>query len=170
MRRKRVRVGDVFEIRLSGGRKAFGQYVFRDSTMGPLIQVYDLIVEGEVQPDEVLARLKEAKPLFRPVITGLYAAVRTGFWTVIGRLPIGEFIYPNFISVYYENDRPLSFWFLWNGERWIKLGYELPEEYKHLEFLVVWDPHDVVVRIETGKNPYERLIRGDVGTDPATCP
>ena len=30
----------------------------------------------------------------------------------------------------------------------------MPAEYKKLEFLVVWDPKNVVDRIETGKTPF----------------
>jgi hypothetical protein len=155
MGRKRVRVGDVFEIPLSDGRKAFGHYVFRDEKEGPLIQVFDLITEGEVQPEKVLERLKQAKPLFPPVITGVFAAVRTGLWRVIGRMPVQGFVYPKFISTFWDDKTGKArVWFLYDGEKDVSLGLKLPEEYKQLEFLVVWSPYDVVYRIETGEYPY----------------
>ena len=160
MSRKRIRVGDIFEIPLSDGRKAYGQYVFRDKKMGPLIQVFDLITEEEAQPHQLIDQLGNAKPLFPPVITGLFAAIRTGLWKIIGHMPVGEFVYPKFISTLHENYRQVGFWHLRDGENSIRLGRELPDEYKQLEFLVVWDPNDIPHRIETGENPYDRLING----------
>jgi len=156
MGRKRARVGDVFEIPLSDGRKAYGQYVFKDKEkMGPLIQVFDLIIEGEIQPEQVLERLRNAGPLFPPVITGVSAAVRTGLWRVIGRLPVQGFVYPKFVAAFYdEKTGKARRWFLYDGEKYIPLGPELPEEYKQFEYLVVWSPYDVVHRIETGEYPY----------------
>jgi len=159
MTQKRIRVGDVFEIPLSDGRKAYGQYVFKDKKMGPLIQVFDLITAGEVQLDQVLEQLKRANPLFPPVITGLFAAVRTGLWKVIGQVPVGEFIYPRFVSTMHDEEyQAVSFWYLWDGEKSVRLGRKLPRKYRQLEFLVGWDPHDISHRIETGENPYDKLI------------
>jgi hypothetical protein len=151
MARQGVKVGDVFEIPLSDGRKAYGQYVFLDQKMGPLVQIFDLICEDEIQLDQ----LKEAKPLFPPVITGLLAAIRTGLWRVIGHMPVEGFVYPNFVSTFY-NDKTgqAGVWFLWDGKKSKRIGDKLPEKCKQLEFLVVWDPHDVVHRIETGEYPY----------------
>ena len=173
MGQKRVRVGDVFEIPLSDGRKAYGQYVFRDKKMGPLVQVFDLITEGDLPPEEVLERLKSAKPLFPPVITGVFAAVRTGLWKVIGRLPIREFTYPKFVSTFYDQKTGKArIWFLYDGEKDIRIGPELPEEYKQLEFLMVWSPYDVMYRIETGEYPYPYgdLIRYNKFTPRETSP
>jgi hypothetical protein len=155
MGQKRVRVGDVFEIPLSDGRRAYGHYVFRDSRMGPLIQVYDLIVEGDRESHQVLDQLGHAKPSFPPVITGVYAAVRTGLWKVIGRLPVEKFEYPSFVENNYdEKTGEARTWFLWNGEKYVRIGLELPGQYRNLEFLVVWSPYDVAKRIETGEYPY----------------
>lgn len=66
-----IRVGDLFEIPLSDGRKAYGQHIFKDK-MGPLIQVFAIITYQNIVPEQ----LKSAKPLFRPVITGLFAAIK----------------------------------------------------------------------------------------------
>jgi hypothetical protein len=93
-----VKIGDIVEIPLSGGRKAFGQYVFMDRKNGPLLQVFDLITDREFD----LERLRNANPLFPPVITGLFAAVRTGFWRVVGHMPVEEFVYPKFVSTLYN--------------------------------------------------------------------
>jgi len=157
--RKRIRIGDIFEIPLSDGRKAYGQYVFWDQEEGPLIQVFDLILEADEPSDTVVERLQRAKPLFPPVITGLQAAIRTGMWTIIGHSPIKDFKYPGFISVYHDKYIPRGNWLFWDGEQLTRLGSALPEEYKDYEFLVGWSPYDIPHRIETGENPYEEMIR-----------
>jgi len=159
MSRKRVKVGDIFEIPLSDGRIAYGQYVFFDTENGPLIRVFDLITEKKLQSEQLLEALKDAAPLFPPVFTGLFAAVRTGLWNVIGHTAVEEFVYPGFVSVMHEGYRPVSFWYIWDGEKWIQVGSKLPDQYKSLEFLAGWSPHDVAHRIETGQNPYEKMIR-----------
>ena len=41
-----------------------------------------------------------------------------------------------------------------SGKKERKLGKKLPKRYKKLEFLVVWSPHNVVERIETGEIPF----------------
>jgi hypothetical protein len=110
MSRKRIRVGGVFEIPLSNDKRAYGQYVFKDQKMGPLIQVFNLITEEKIGLD----RLKNAQPLFPPVITGLFAAIRTGIWKVIGYMPVEEFAYPKFVSTFFnEKTGEARVWFLW---------------------------------------------------------
>lgn len=145
-----VRIGDVFEIPLTYGRRTYGQYVFNDK-MGPLIQIFDLISENRIDIDS----LKHANPLFPPVITGLRAAIRAGLWTIIGRFAVEGFKYPGFISALYdEKTGEARMWYFWDGEKDIQLGVKLPEDYKKLEYLVVWSQGDVTRRIETGEYPY----------------
>jgi hypothetical protein len=158
MSKQRVRVGDIFQIPLSDGRVAYGQYVYRDKKHGPIIRVFDFISETETEFDKIKEQLAHAKLLFPPVITGVFAAVRTGLWKVVGRLPVNDFEYPNFINVLDENYQPISDWFLVTKDDTMRLGKKLPKKYKHLELLVVWSPYDVVHRIETGENPYREMI------------
>jgi hypothetical protein len=144
-------IGDIVEIPLSSGQKAYGQYVFWDHKMGPLIKIFDLQVDNEIK----LVEIKNAKPLFPPIITGLFAAVKKGLWKVVGNLPVIGFEYPGFIStIYDEKTGKARTWYLWNGSESIRIGDRLPEKYKNLEYLVVWSPYDVIDRIETGKYPY----------------
>lgn len=153
-----IKLGDVFELRLSNGRKAYGQFVHKDKVMGPLLQVFSLVTEKDATLDEIM----RSGPLFPPVITGLYAAVRKGLWKVVGHLPVENFIYPNFIRTLYDQETgKASIWFLWNGEKSIRIGSELTPEQKKLEYLAVWSPYDVVLRIEAGELPfpYGELIR-----------
>jgi hypothetical protein len=152
-----IKVGDVFEITLSDGRYAYGQYVFRDQKMGPIVQIFDLISEEHVS----IGQLGSVRSLFPPIITGLFAAIRTGMWKVIGRRPVEGFAYQNFVSTLFDDKTGKArIWFLWNGEKSIKLGPQLPKEYKNLEYLMVWNPPDVVKRIETGEYvfPFRELI------------
>lgn len=159
MTKQRVRVGDIFQIPLSDGRMAYGQYVYRDKKHGPIIRIFDVITEDDVDFDTIRDRLVRAQLLFPPVITGVYAAVKTGLWKVIGRLPVDDFEYPKFINVLDENYHPISDWFLITKDKTIRLGKRLPSKYKNLEILAVWSPYDVVHRIETGENPYEKMIK-----------
>jgi hypothetical protein len=146
---KKPKVGDIFEIPLSKGRKAYGQYLHH-SKMGPIVQVFDLISDN-VTIDQIVS----SNLLFPPVITGLYAAIKNGYWKVIGYRPILGFVHPKFVSTLYDQDTgKAGIWFLWNGEIDIQIGPVLPSEYKNLEFLVVWDPTNVVHRIETREMPF----------------
>jgi hypothetical protein len=158
MNRKGIKIGGIVEIPLSDGRKAYGQYVYKDQKMGPLIQVFDTVVQEELETEQLKDKLRRAKPLFPPIITGLFAAVRTGFWKVVAQMPVDRFVYPGFISAMHENYIQSGPWYLWNSDGWVQLGHELPKKYRHLEFLAVWEPHDVSHRIETGENPYDKLI------------
>ena len=152
-------IGDIFSIPLSNGGKAYAQYLHY-SKMGPIIQVFDLISASDVATDKLLL----SKFMFPPVITGLFAAIAGRSWKVIGNHPIKNFVHPKFISTLYnQKTGKAGIWFLWDGEREIKIGSVLPEEYKNLEFLIVWNPMNVVHRIETGEVPfpYADLIRNN---------
>lgn len=156
---RRIRVGDIFQIPLSHGRYAYGQYVYRDKKHGPIIRVFDVITEDKMEFDQIQKQLAYARLLFPPVITGIFAAIRTGMWKVIGNMPINDFEYPRFINVFDENYQPKSDWFLITEGETVRLGKKLPHAYKDLELLVVWSPHDIVHRIETGENPYAKMIQ-----------
>jgi hypothetical protein len=147
-----VKVGDLFEIPLSDSRKAVGHFVFKDNKNGPFIQIFDYIVDNEKW--NIQDAIK-SKYLFSPVITGLNAAIRVGLWHIIGRKPVINFTYPKFISSHW-NDKTgeVKNWFLWDGDKFIKLGPTLPDEYKILEYMVVWSPYDVIFRVETGIIPF----------------
>lgn len=155
---KKPALGDVFEIPLSGDKRAYGQFVYWDKENGPIIQVFNLISE-EVQPiDEIV----KSGPMFPPVITGLFAAIRQNVWRVIGHRPVDNFVYQPFVATMYNGKTgKAGKWFLWDGEKYIEIGERLPDELKKHEFLVVWSPYDIVDRIETGviPFPYKELIQ-----------
>ncbi len=157
MKRKRLKIGDVFEIPLSDGRKAYGQYVRADKDNGPMIRIFDLITKDNIQVDEII----NTPNMFPPLIVGLRAAIKTGMWTILGNSPINDFDPPYFISAMYDsiNDK-MGMWYLWDRSKseYIPLGYKLPGEYRELEQLVVWAAEDVAKRIETGNNPIDRWL------------
>ncbi len=146
-----LKIGDIFEMTLSDHRKAYGQYIYWDKKMGPLVQIFDLIFVDEINLEDLAA----AKPLFPPVITGLFAAVKTGLWNVIGNFPVKDFKYHPFVSTLFDQKTgEARIWFLWDGEKSIKLGYQLTASQKQLEYLTVWNPPNLMKRIETGEYPF----------------
>ncbi len=154
-----AKVGQVFEIPLSGQKKAFGQFLRKDK-MGPMIQVFNLISKDTPEINVIL----NSDQMFPPIFTGVTAALRNGFWKALVVTQVKYFEYPGFISNFHnEKTGTAGIWFYWNGEKSIRLGNELPEKYKNKEYLMVWDPHDVVLRIETGEYPfpYKDLIRNN---------
>lgn len=156
-----IKIGDIIEISLSNGHKAYGQLVCKDKQMGPLIQIFDLTNDKGI---EDIQQLKNVKPLFPPVITGVNAMVRQDLWKVIGHLPIETFVYPNFIrTLYDEKTGKAGTWYLWDGEKNIRIGSRLSDKHKKLEYLIVWSPFDLVERIETGVYPfpYGELIKNN---------
>lgn len=151
----RLKIGDIVEIPLSDGRRAYAQYVCWDRLMGPMIRVFDLIAEERVDID----LLRDAGLLFPPIFTGLHAAVRAGLWRVVGRLPVDDFVYPKFIWPLYDDKvDQVRDWSLWDGQKETHLGRKLPEKYRGLEQLVAWAPEDVAERIRTGQNPLDFIL------------
>jgi hypothetical protein len=146
-----IKIGDVFVIPISGNRKAYGQYVCK-SKSGPMIKVFNIITgEKEASLDE----LGIAGSLFPPVITGLNAAIRMGLWQKKGKLPVGDYSETQFISSWWDDKTgEVYHWSLWDGKQYIRLGKDLPEKYKELEYDVVWSPYDIVWRIENNEIPF----------------
>ncbi len=157
MKKLTIKIGDIFEIPISNNKKAFGQYIHYDKQQGPLIQVFDYIVNGDEKLD--LDKIVQSKILFPPIIVGLFAAVKKNLWSVVGNKNVENFIYPGFISTLRNpKTNEATIWFYWDGNEWTKLGEKLNDRYKKKEFLAVYSPYDIPERIETGKKPYEELI------------
>ncbi len=155
-KRRSINVGDIFEIPLPSGRRAYGQYVFRDRRIGPLIRVYDLIVEGGDVP---WTKLSTVGYRFPPILTGLIAAIREGYWNVVGHLPVKEFTYPTFLSVMFDPaTRQPVVWYSWDAEGYHRIGPTPPDNYRSLEHLSGWDPSDVARRIETREDPWDKIL------------
>ena len=109
-----------------------------------------------MEDEASLEQIRDAKPLFPPVFTGLFAAIRTGLWKIIGQIAIENFVYPKFISPLFDSKAgKVRNWYLWDGKKYHNIGRRLPKEYGQLEQLVGWDPNDIALRILTGENPLE---------------
>lgn len=146
-----MRVGDVFEIPLSGGKKAYGHFVFRDKKNRLFIQVFDLITDIEINVEDLI----HYDYLFPPILTDPIGAVKTGKWKRIGKTPVKNFVYPNFISsIYDDKTGKVINWFLSEPDKDIPLGPILPEKYKSLEYRIFWNPLAIIKRLETGQYPF----------------
>jgi hypothetical protein len=146
-----IRVGDVFEIPLTGNRKAYGQYVYK-CELGPMIKIFDIINKDR---DANLQDLMKAGSLFPPVITGLYAAIRVGLWQKIGKLPVEDYSDTKFILPRWDDKTGIVlYWSLWDGKKFFRLGKELPEKFKNLEMCGAWSPYDIIWRIENNEIPF----------------
>lgn len=140
MRKPPVEIGDLFKIPLDDGRKAFGQYIYQDKRYGPIIRIFDLILDVKEKID--VMDIAKSRLLFPPIfIVGLYPVFRNGNWKVVGTTPVDNFTYPGFLStaIDYRNKKH-GFWFLIDENSSTKLGYELPKQYKKMEFLALYPP------------------------------
>lgn len=154
----RSKVGDILEINLSTGKKAFGQYIYRDPIRGSLLQVFDYF--GKNGQSIVLESVTASKPLFPPIFTTILGGLKQKTWKVVGNTSIVNFTYPSFISTITHNDTlEATNWYLRNDKLITDLGKMLPDKYKNLEFDAIYSPDLVVKRIETGINIYEKLIK-----------
>ncbi len=157
MKTAKLRVGSVFEIPLDGNRKAFGRYLHKDPKSGPLVQVFNIILD--CHQDIVISTLPEYGNMFPPIIVGLQAAIREGYWKIVGFIPVEEFHYPEFITAFWGGDPPeIHQWLLWDGKQYKSLGSTLPDQYKDSEFYGVLTAHDVTKRIETGEGSFVKTL------------
>lgn len=155
MKTKKPRIGDILEIPLSDGRKAYGQYMLWDQENGPIVRIFDLIADDRLDLDSIANH----PLLFPPIVVGLMAAIKSGLWKVIGNRAINDFEYPYFISATYHSlTNKMGMWYLWDGVDYKPLGYKLPDEYKRFEQLVVWAADDIRKRIETAVNPIDNWL------------
>jgi hypothetical protein len=157
MNTKKIQVGDIFAIPLSKNREAFGQYIYFDRKFGPLITIFSLIIDNGKTAD--IKQILASKPLFPPIITGLFAAIRIKLWEKVGHAQVKNFKYPKFISTLVApKTKEATTWHLWDGNKWTNIGNKVTKKYKKLEFLVVHSPYDIPNRIETGEKPFKKLI------------
>jgi hypothetical protein len=153
-----VSIGDVFEIPLTDGRKAYGQYIYLDK-LGPIIRVFDYFTKPKEFVD--LNKINISKLLFPPVYAGVGGAVRAGVWKVIGILSTNDYTFSGFISeiseIPFNQNEPVRIkkWFFWDGKKFTELGKILPEKYQHYESQAVYPADMIAQRIETGFDMFE---------------
>lgn len=153
-KRVNIKIGVVFQIPLSDGRKAYAQYVYDD--WGNIIRIFNYFTSGDEKPD--LDKIDTSDLLFPPIHAGIHFGVRSCGWKVIGKLPATDYIFKGFLShqevLPMPKDRKepvrIQSWTLWDGKKHIPLGEKLPEEYQNYESRAIFAPDHIVERIETG--------------------
>jgi len=148
-----IKLGDVFEIPLSDGRKAYGQYVYSDSG-GPIMRIFNYFTLPNEKLD--LQAIDTKKLLFPPVYAGIMGAVRAKVWKVIGELPFDDYKFEGFLSEIKEiGTNKVKRWFFWDGKTSHDLGCSLPKKYVNFENTAVYPADMIAERIETGFNMFE---------------
>ena len=153
-KRKNIKIGVVFQIPLSDGRKAYAQYVYDD--WGNIIRIFNYFTSGVEQPS--LQKIDTSDLIFPPVHVGLQGAIKQKVWKIIGELPANDYIYKGFLNhsevLPMPKDRTdpvkIQSWALWNGEKYIELGEKLPKQYHDYESGAIYPQDMIVERIETG--------------------
>lgn len=146
-----IRVGDIFEIQIAHRRFVYGQYVHK-SELGPMVVIYDMFFD---EPIVDVNLLKNSKLLFPPVLTGLNAAIKSRLWKRVGRIDVLDYSDTKFISAWWDDKTgKVHHWSLWDGKQFVRIGSLLPDEYKNLEFCIVWDPQNLMKRIISKEVPY----------------
>lgn len=152
----KLKLGDYFQIPLRD-RFAYGHYIYLHETLGYLVKIFDYFTANPNQLNE--KELATAPGLFPPVFTFLAGAISIGRWRVVGNSPVQGFELPKFLNYWSgESQYEARMWFLWDGAKTIKLGPSLPNQYKRLEIEVIWSLESLETRIESGINPYEKMI------------
>ncbi|HYD34963.1 MAG TPA: DUF4259 domain-containing protein [Vitreimonas sp.] len=153
---KNIKLGDIFEIPLPNGKKAYGHYVWHDDKTGTLIQVF----KQTLDQDEVfsLSNFNTKEYLFPAIYTVLKPTLNSGMWKIVENYPATNFSYPGFVATFYNEKGVAGLWFLWDGDKFVRIGNTLQDEYKKLEFYAVYSPIKVVERIVNGVKPYKDLI------------
>lgn len=151
----------MLEIPLSDDRKGFGRYLHREPSLGQVLQVYDVVIKKNEEIDITL--LKNAKDLFPPIFVGISGSIQHEIWKIVGYLPVENYTFPGVIEAHWDGNPPIVHqWFFWDGNRSIRLGPKLPEEYKIYEWAGTYAAPDIAERIETGGESFvKELIRSE---------
>lgn len=151
---QRTAIGNVYQLPLPDGRFAFAQYLQWSESDGPLVQVYDLILDRELRS---LAELNEARALFPPVFVSLATCTRSGRWKRVGTRPVPEFEFPTFRAIDVFKPGTYEGWSLWDGYE-VKFIGKLPRDLRSLEVLFVWGCEGLEERIATGRNLFDEVL------------
>ena len=160
----RFSVGDIILIPLPDKRTAYAHYVYKDKNFLHLIQIQNYFTKDGEHFDINL--FIKAKQLFPPIFTVLNNGVKLEGWKVIGNQPVTNFKFPNFLNTAFYFTGKAGKWYLYDGDKEIPIGKEVPAEYKKLEFCMVYAPDNIVKRIMTGIKPLEDLINTNTTANP----
>jgi hypothetical protein len=159
MAKLRPQIGDIFELLLDDGTKAYVQYVFWDPEMGPAVRVLDLTMAPGSDSCDLHSRLENAETRFGPVFVGLRAAVQGGDWRKVANFEVVNVSCPCFLTVMFEHYVPVGPWRLQCGKETRLLGNPLPQEYRHLELSIGWDSESLKQRIQEQAHPIVEMVK-----------
>lgn len=155
-KRVQLKVGDIFEIPLSDGTYAYGQYYVGDKS-GHIIRIFNYRGRNKITPEKAVTY----PLLFPPIHVGIRSPFRDGpsekLWKKIGHIPITDFVTPIFRSAIPISPGKYGKWYIVQGDKVEEVGFKLPEKYKKLEQSGVWPADWVNERIENGGKLPERL-------------
>ncbi len=151
--RQSAKLGDCFEIPLSNGEFAYGQYIYLDDRtmgLGTLVQIFNFLSDRRLDLEQFKATLTSTRFMFPPVFVGLLPAIRSGRWRIVGNLPVSNFIFPKFRSTLGTRPGIYHDWKIWDGANTVAVG-DLPVAYRSLELKMVWGAEGLEERIIEGK-------------------
>jgi hypothetical protein len=148
----RIKIGDIFEVKMDEGSKKFFQYVANDITMlnSSVIKVFKNIYRNDdaLDLEEVV---KDEVDFYAHVF--LRNGLKQGYWNKVGHIEeVGkiEVLFRN-TDDYGKEVKVSENWYVWKiNEPFIKVG-KLEGKNKIAEIGVVKNAGDIVCRMRTGK-------------------
>jgi hypothetical protein len=138
------RPGQCFRIRVGDKGFAFAQYVLWTDD-GPMFRLYDTVTNGEASIEQVVGT-----PSRFVIVGGIPGALKAGWWTFAGRLPVSSFTHPRFRFTFARKPGVHHDWKIWDGKSETFVG-ELAPELRTLEFRCGWSPQALEDRLLTGR-------------------
>jgi hypothetical protein len=138
------RPGQVFKMRVGDRGFAFAQYVLWTDD-GPMFRLYDTLVNGHTSFEQIVGT-----PSRFIVVGGIPGALKAGWWTLAGRLPVSSFTHPRFRFTFAREPGVHHDWKIWDGKSEIFVG-DLTPELRSLEFRCGWSPQALEKRLLTGR-------------------
>jgi hypothetical protein len=145
------RPGQCFRIRVGDRGFAMAQYVLWTKN-GPLFRLNDNINNSTAD----FAKLIGVASKYI-IIGGILGALKKGWWTYAGRLPVSPFEHPKFRFSFGIKPGVYHDWKIWDGTDMKFIG-ELPVDLQNLEFLCGWSPQALEKRLLTGKNRFDEVL------------
>ena len=151
--------GDVMFVGRFGERDVIGHYwgpLGKPPDQVPIVQLCRCPAGWVIENG-----LGACETLFGAVMVGANPPVRSGRWSILGRIDPGPVRLPLFLSGGPLKGAPDGKWWLSDGRKDKLLGNIVPTRYRHLEWGCVWPVDLIEERIETGVNPfgYEAIVK-----------
>ena len=143
---KRIKIGDVFEIRTAKGL-AYGQYTHKHHVFPSLVRILPGLFPS--RPED-LAEIVGRKELF-VVFFPLQSAINQSIFQIVGNFQVPESAqrFPVFRAGAPDPTGKVQVWWLWDGQKEWKVG-QLTEEQRGLPIRNIWNDTLLVERIEEG--------------------